>query len=86
MVRSANLQEELIVALAGALVALNSQFQLPCGRCWKMYKVAMRGRLPFEEAHRREVAAELVRFGWLFSAVAICPHCAKQQDDAGATK
>lgn len=62
-VRSANPQEELIVALAGALVALNSQFQLPCGRCWKMYKTARKRGLSFDEAHRRDVATEFVQFG-----------------------
>ena len=81
----ANPPEELIVALAGALVALNSQFQLPCGRCWKMYKAAMKRGLPFDEAHRRDVAAEFVQFGWHFSGVAICPYCVKQQVNAGGT-
>ncbi len=81
----ANLQEELVVALAGALVALNSQFLLPCGKCWKMYKAASKRGRSFDESHRRDVAAEFVKFGWHFSGVAICPHCVKQQDSVGGT-
>jgi hypothetical protein len=69
--------EELIIALAGALVALNSQFLLPCGRCWKMYKAANTAHLPFDDANRRRVAVRFAECGWQFSNTAICPHCAK---------
>jgi hypothetical protein len=50
-----------------------------------MYKAAMKRGLPFDEAHRRDVAAEFVQFGWHFSGVAICPYCVKQQVNAGGT-
>jgi hypothetical protein len=50
-----------------------------------MYKAAMKRSLPFDEPHRKDVAAKFAQFGWQFSAVPICPHCVKQQANTGGT-
>jgi hypothetical protein len=80
-----NVNAELVVALAGALLALNSQFQLLCGRCWKMYKGSTRGRPPFDEVNRLDAGRDFAEAGWHFDGTAICPHCAKQKEDTGVS-
>ena len=68
--------ESLVTALAGALVSLNEQFQLPCGKCWRIYKAEMRWGYAFDEAHRGQIAAEFAQVGWDFvGGMAICPSC-----------